>query len=243
MDDSSSLQGRVVLVTGAAGGLGSALVRDLSQHGAIVVGGDVDGERLEGMRAEFSSHPNVVLSHLDVTRAESIDDTVASVLARFDRLDVLINNAGIDVTRPVDELTVEEWDRIVAVNLRGPFLLSRSVLPVMRRQGSGHIVNTISTAALRAWPNASAYHATKWGLLGLTYALHTEARAHGIGVTALICGGMRTPFLLDRFPDIDVEALQEPASVAQAVRFVLMQPPGTVIPELMVLPTRETSWP
>lgn len=87
------------------------------------------------------------------------------------------------------------------------------------------------------------HHATKWGLLGLSHALHAELRPHGIKVSAVIAGGMRTPFLLDRFPDIDVSNLQDPANVAAAVRFVLLQPPETVIPEVMVLPMRETSWP
>ena len=100
-----------------------------------------------------------------------------------------------------------------------------------------------STAARRAWPNASAYHASKWGLMGLSHALHAELRAEGLKVSAVIAGGMRTPFLLDRFPDIDVDTLQDPANVARAVRFVLTQPAETVVPEIMVLPMRETSWP
>jgi short-subunit dehydrogenase len=113
----------------------------------------------------------------------------------------------------------------------------------MRRQGSGDIVNITSTAAKRAWPNASAYHASKWGLLGLSHALHAELRPHGIRVTAVVAGGMRTPFLLDRFPDLDPSALQDPADVAQAILGVLLLPRATVVPELTVLPVRETSWP
>ncbi|MDB5798796.1 MAG: family oxidoreductase, partial [Paucimonas sp.] len=95
----------------------------------------------------------------------------------------------------------------------------------------------------RAWPNASAYHASKWGVLGLSHAMHAELRPLGIKVTAVIAGGMRTPFLLDRFPDIDVETLQDPANVAAAVLSVLTLPRETVIPEIMVLPMRESSWP
>ena len=100
-----------------------------------------------------------------------------------------------------------------------------------------------STASKRAWPNASAYHATKWGLLGLSHALHAELRPLGIKVTAVIAGGMKTPFLLDRFPDIDVATLQDPANVARAVHFALSMPAESVIAEIMVLPMRETSWP
>jgi NAD(P)-dependent dehydrogenase (short-subunit alcohol dehydrogenase family) len=107
----------------------------------------------------------------------------------------------------------------------------------------GQNVYVPSTAAKRAWPNASAYHASKWGLLGLSHALHAELRPHGIRVTAVVAGGMRTPFLLDRFPDLDPTHLQDPASVAQAIRHALLLPRESVIAELTVLPMQETSWP
>jgi NAD(P)-dependent dehydrogenase (short-subunit alcohol dehydrogenase family) len=164
-------------------------------------------------------------------------------LSRHGSLDILVNNAGIDVTAAFDDLSMADFDRILAVNLRGPVLLSRLALPLMRRQRRGHIVNVASTAAKRAWPNASAYHASKWGLLGFSHALHAEARRYGVKVTAVIAGGMRTPFLLDRFPDLDPAVLQEPTRVADAIRYVVSLPDETVIPELTVLPMGETSWP
>jgi NAD(P)-dependent dehydrogenase (short-subunit alcohol dehydrogenase family) len=164
-------------------------------------------------------------------------------LERMGRLDILINNAGTDVTLPIDELSEEDWLRVIGTNLNGPFLLARRAAQHMRANGGGDIVNVASTAAKRAWPNASAYHASKWGLLGLSHALHAELRPQGIRVTAVIAGGMRTPFLLDRFPDIDPATLQEPANVARAIRQVLELPRETVVPELTVLPMRESSWP
>ncbi|MFM8322495.1 MAG: SDR family oxidoreductase, partial [Chloroflexota bacterium] len=180
---------------------------------------------------------------LDVSDAGQVEQTVQRVLDRYGRIDVLVNNAGTDKTVSIEELGVDEWERILRTNLTGPFLLSRAVLPVMKRQGSGYIINIVSTAAKRAWPNASAYHASKWGLLGFSHALHTEARPHGIKVTALLSGGMRTPFLLDRFPDLDPEVLQDPRNVAETVAFLLTTPAETVIPEMLVIPMRETSWP
>ncbi len=172
-----------------------------------------------------------------------VEEAIGRVQEDYGRLDVLVNNAGVDVTVPVSTLSVQDWDRVLAVNLRGPFLLSKHALRMMQAQGSGHIVNVVSTAAKRAWANASAYHASKWGLLGLSHALHVEARQHGVKVTAVVSGGMRTPFLLDRFPELDPGLLQDPANVAETIRFVLCQPGETVIPEVMVLPMRETSWP
>ena len=230
----SGLRGRVALVTGGAGGLGSEICRMLAAEGATAVVADVRGDQAESSADSL---------HLDVCSESSAEAAIRTVLDRHGRLDILVNNAGVDVTLPVEEISVVEWDRILGVNLRGPFVLARLAFPIMRRQRSGQIVNIVSTAAKRAWANASAYHASKWGLLGLSHALHVEGRALGIGVTAVIAGGMRTPFLFDRFPDLDPDLLQEPASVANAVRFVLSQPDGTVVPEVTVLPYRETSWP
>ena len=156
---------------------------------------------------------------------------------------MLVNNAGTDKTLPIDELTPAQWRRVIDTNLTGPFLLSRHAAAWMRKAGGGHIINVASTAAKRAWPNASAYHASKWGLLGLSHALHAELRPYNIKVTAVIAGGMRTPFLLDRFPDIDTGTLQEPHNVAHAIRSLLLMPEGSVVAEITVLPLQESSWP
>ncbi|HEX6992661.1 MAG TPA: SDR family oxidoreductase [Gammaproteobacteria bacterium] len=240
-----ALKGRVVLVTGGGSGLGAAVCRNLSEYGAAVIVSDVDESRAAAGADALRARGFAASSRrLDVRDEHDARDAIEAAVAEQGRLDAVVNNAGVDVTKSVLDLSVDEWDRVLAVNLRGPFVMSKLAFDVMRRQGQGgHIVNIVSTAARRAWANAAAYHASKWGLLGLSHALHVEGREHRIKVTALIAGGMRTPFLLDRFPDIDESVLQDPASVAAAVRFVLTQPEGTVIPELMVLPERETSWP
>lgn len=239
-----NLRGRVVLVTGAARGLGAALCRSLGEAGAVVVGIDVRSELLDAVARDLREAGATMDGiRADITDANEVGAALDDIVDRHGRLDVLINNAGIDLTVSVEELPVAEWQRILAVNLSAPFVLAKYALPIMKRQGRGHIVNVVSTAAKRAWANASAYHASKWGLLGLSHALHVEARPHNVKVTAVISGGLRTPFLTDRFPDIDLNVLQDPKNVADSVRFVLTQPDETVIPELMVLPMRETSWP
>jgi hypothetical protein len=133
--------------------------------------------------------------------------------------------------------------RRLGLDVDGAFYMAKAVVPGMMNRRNGHIVNIASTAAKRAWPNASAYQASKWGVLGLSHALHSELRSSNVKVRAVVPGGMRTPFLLDRFEDIDVSTLQDPQAVADTVRFVLCQPEGTVIPEVMVLPMQESSWP
>ena len=238
------LDGQVAIVTGAASGLGLETVRLLASHGARVVLADVNTERVQAWATELrEGGADAVALTVDVASPQSVGDGVASVLDDLGRIDVLINAAGVDVTASATDLTPEDWRRVLGVNLDGPFLVSRAVLPTMRKQGGGHIVNVASTAAKRAWANASAYHASKWGLLGLSHALHVEGREYGVKVTAVVAGGMRTPFLFDRFPDLDPELLQDPACVAETILFALCQPRDTVIPELTVLPMRETSWP
>lgn len=239
-----TLDGKIALVTGGAGGLGTEICKMLNREGAIVVVADIRGDRAGELAAELSgngSHAQPVA--LDICDEVQVKKTVEDIISAYGRLDVLVNNAAVDKTVSVEELEVEDWDRIMSTNLRGPFLLSKYSFPHMKEQGEGNIVNIVSTASKRAWPNAAGYHASKWGLLGLSHALHTEARPHGVKVTAVVAGGMRTPFLLDRFSDIDPNILQDPRNVAETVRFVLNQPPETVIPEIMVIPMRETSWP
>ncbi len=220
---------KIALVTGGGRGLGAALCRDLSDAGYDVIAADLKfGDKAAGRQMK-----------LDLAS----EGEIAKAMAGLDRLDVLVNNAGVDFTLPIEELSAAQWDAVMGVNLRAPFLLAKHASRLMRAQGGGHIINVASTAAKRTWPNASAYHASKWGLLGLSHALHAELRPHRIKVSAVVAGGMRTPFLLDRFPDIDPAILQDPANVAKTVRFLLTLPDESVIPEVMVIPMREGSWP
>ncbi len=238
------LENRLALVTGGASGLGAALCERLARAGAGVVVADLRLEPARETCARIRDQGGTAWAYAaDVGDRARVEAMVRDIGERHGALDIVVNNAGIDVTLPIDELDVGDFDRVLQTNLRGPFLLSKFAAAQMRERGSGHIVNIASTAAKRAWPNASAYHASKWGLLGLSYALHAELRPYGIKVTAVIAGGMRTPFLLDRFPDIDPAVLQEPADVADAIVGILSVGGCTVIPEVMILPMRETSWP
>jgi NAD(P)-dependent dehydrogenase (short-subunit alcohol dehydrogenase family) len=237
-----ALDGKAILITGGASGLGAALCDAMSAAGAHVMVADIDEDKAH--RAIVAMHATGARAiRCDVGDPADAERTVDATVAAFGKIDILINNAGTDMTRAIDELSFADWDRVIHTNLYGPFLLAKFAVPYMKRAGRGQIVNIASTAARRAWPNASAYHASKWGLLGMSNALHAELRPCNIKVTAVIAGGMRTPFLLDRFPDIDQTTLQEPARVAQTVKMVLQLPDETAIPEIMVLPMRETSWP
>jgi NAD(P)-dependent dehydrogenase (short-subunit alcohol dehydrogenase family) len=225
----SELRGQRALVTGGARGLGAAICRELAGSGMEVLSADI----------RPSSSPGISSLTLDIADEQA----VAKAIGGMDRLDVLVNNAGVDFTLPIEELSLNQWDQVMRVNLRAPFILAKHAARLMKAQGGGQIVNIASTAAKRAWPNASAYHASKWGLLGLSHALHAELRPHRIRVSAVVAGGMRTPFLLERFPDLDPGLLQDPVNVAKTVRYLLTLPEESVIPEVMVIPMRESSWP
>jgi NAD(P)-dependent dehydrogenase (short-subunit alcohol dehydrogenase family) len=239
-----ALRGKTAFITGAASGLGAALARSLAAAGADIVAADIRPAALEAIAPSLREHGvRVDAIGLDVADPAQARRAIEDTLDRMGRLDILVNNAGTDVTLPIDELSEDAWLRVIGTNLNGPFLLAKHAAAAMRLHNTGDIVNIASTAAKRAWPNASAYHASKWGLLGLSHALHAELRPHGIRVTAVVAGGMRTPFLLDRFPELDPALLQDPLDVAQAILGVLLLPRTSVVPELTVLPVRETSWP
>lgn len=241
---SDGFDGKVALVTGAGSGLGAAISDALAASGVHVAVADVREEAATRTAASVTERGGTAWPIvMDVSDGRQVERAFEELKARAGRLDILVNNAAIDYAEAVDEIDEESWLREIHVNLAGAFLTSRHALPLMKAQGGGNIVNITSTAARRAWANASAYHASKWGLLGFSHALHVEGRPHNVKVTAVISGGMRTPFLLDRFSDIDQSTLQDPRNVANTVLFVLEQPDDCVIPEIMVLPMRETSWP
>lgn len=236
-------QQRLALVTGAARGIGLGVAERLAGDGLNVVLVDLIDEVHGAARGLAAKGLAVEACVADIAREDAVRALVDDVLARHGRLDVLVNNAGTDKTLSIEELDQADFDRVIDVNLRAPFALAKAAFPHLQAKGRGAVINIVSTAAKRAWANASAYHASKWGLLGLSHAMHVEGRPLGIKVTALLAGGMRTPFILDRFPDTPLENLQDPRAVAETVRFLIEQPADTVIPELLVVPMRETSWP
>lgn len=242
--ETTMLKDKVVIITGAGQGLGEAIAKTLSKAGAIICACDIKEDQVASVAENLTKEGGTARPYvLDVRKEEDVASVVDKIRSEFGHIDVLVNNAGTDATLSIEDLSIADWDRVINVNLRGPFLLSKAVYSHMKEQGKGSIVNITSTAAKRTWTEASAYHASKWGLLGFSHALHAEGRRDGIKVTAVVSGGMRTPFILERFPDTDPNVLQDPMNVARTVEFVLTQPDETVIPEVMVLPMRETSWP
>lgn len=241
-------RGKVALITGAGSGLGEATARAFAEAGFGVVCCDVNAQAAERVAADLqqSDVPSLAIG-CDVGNARDVNRGVETAVERMGRLDVVVSCAAIDHTLSVHDMTIEQWDQVIAVNLRGPFLMAKAAWPHMERQGSGHIVNVASTAATRAWANAAAYHASKWGLVGFSRGLGVEGRQSGIRVTTIIPGGMRTHFF-DRFVDQgipmpDETNLQDPANVAQSILFAVRMPAESAVQEVIITPVTETSWP
>ena len=243
-----SLKDKVAIITGAGSGLGEATARAFARVGCAVACLDLRSEAAERVAAAINAEGGTALGlSCNVADADAVFGAVESAARRWGRIDIAVSCAATDHVRSVAEMTIEQWDQIIAVNLRGPFVVAKAVLPYMQRQQDGHIVNIASTAALRAWGNASAYHASKWGLVGFSRGLGVEGREHNIRVTTVIPGGMRTHFF-DRFPEQgipmpDERHLQDPANVAESILFTVCMPPQSVVQEIMVMPLTETSWP
>ncbi|NPV04584.1 MAG: SDR family oxidoreductase [Syntrophaceae bacterium] len=229
-----SFERRVAIVTGAGSprGIGRSIALALAEKGADVVVADLDLPGAETVAGEIRAlKRNAVAVRVDVTRQEDVAEMVRQALERFSRIDILVNNAGITQPIKVMDMTEADWDRIMAVNLKGTFLCSKAVLPVMVRQGYGRIVNMSSVSAKRGGGvfGGAHYSAAKAGILGFAKALAREVAAHGITVNSVapgliatdIRGGLESPERQKEMSrDIPVQRLGTPEEVAAAVVFL-----------------------
>lgn len=188
-----SLDGKVALVTGAASGIGRATVQRYVDAGASVVAADLAADAVGAVAGELGDR--VVGIGCDVADTASAGEAVATAVERFGRLDVLANIAGVLRFEHTHEMTDEEWDLVIGVNLTGTFKMTRAALPVMLGQGSGSILNTTSSAAFRASVWASAYGASKGGVLAFTRAIAVEYGRQGIRCNCVAPAGVKTPMI------------------------------------------------
>jgi NAD(P)-dependent dehydrogenase (short-subunit alcohol dehydrogenase family) len=191
-------EGRVVLVTGGGSGIGRAACLLFAEEGAEVVVADraaQAGKETLGLLGERGGKGMFV--PMDVADAAHVEAATGEVEGRYGRIDVLFNNAGVELSRTVHETTEEEWDRVFAVNLRGMYLACRRVLPGMIRRHSGSIVNVSSISGLLGWPSSAAYCASKGGVIQLTRQMAVDYAPHGIRVNCICPGTTQTP-MIDR---------------------------------------------
>lgn len=188
------LAGKVAIITGAGMGIGAETARVFAREGAKVIIADINAEAGESVAAEIrEGGGEAVYVPTDVTSDESVKHVVDMAVSRYGRLDVMFNNAGINFYKPTCDVSVEEWDRVMAVNLRGPFLGCKYALPVMARQGFGSVINASSNAGLVGRPNYGCYSASKGGVEILTKSLAIDYAKYKVRVNTIAPGSILTP--------------------------------------------------
>jgi 3-oxoacyl-[acyl-carrier protein] reductase len=196
-----------------------------------VVQGEIEG--FGGEAASFST---------DLSRESDIVALVRDTVERFGRLDIVVNNAGIGIFGPLEKTTAEEWDRIMAVNARAPFILCREALPYLKQQKLAFIINISSVVGIKGYVNQAAYSASKHALLGMTKALAREVQGDGIRVHAVCPGAVDTGLIGEARPDLDRSVLMQPDEIADIVLFLVTRRGNAVIDQIDVRRAASTPW-
>jgi NAD(P)-dependent dehydrogenase (short-subunit alcohol dehydrogenase family) len=246
----ADLRDQLAIVTGASSGLGEATAVRLAGLGArvaLLARSKADLDRVAARIGDAGGGASVLPT--DLADPAAVVATAERIVSDSGSPRVLINVAATDAPGPADGVSLEDWERVVRVNLTAPFLLSRAVLPHMRMAGGGTIVNVSSVAGRRGWANASAYCATKFGLTGLTQALAAEGAPHGIRVVILYPGAMAThwgawnPADRDQARQTAPEDALPPEDVADYIAWLVCAPAHLNVTEAVVVPIRERGWP
>jgi len=242
---SAGIEGKVVVITGASSGLGEAAARLLSAEGATLVLGARRGDRIRKLAAELGGDGRRALAvETDVTRREQVKSLVDSAVQAFGRIDVMINNAGLMPNSPIERLKIDDWDRMIDVNIKGVLYGIAAALPHMKRQKSGHIVNVSSVAGHKIRPGNAVYAATKHAVRVISEGLRMEVKPYHIRTTVISPGAVDTELVNSvTEPDVaeSVRRIYEVAipasSFARAVVFALSQPEEVDVNEILFRPT------
>ena len=246
MDD--RITGKIVVITGASSGLGEATARHLSAQGATVVLGARRTDRLQTLANELTARGGKVLTlATDVTKRNDVQALVDAAVQYFGRIDVMLYNAGLMQHSPLERLKVDEWDRMVDVNIKGVLYGIAAALPHMKRQKAGHIINVSSVAGHKVTPAGAVYAATKHAVRALSEGLRQEVKPYNIRTTIVSPGAVATE-LPNTITEADVSAgikqfyadYAIPAdSFARVVAFAISQPDEVDINEILFRPTRQ----
>lgn len=242
-----NIAGKVVLITGASSGLGAATARLLARHGAHLALGARRVARLEALAEELrGGGARAIVRAMDVTKHAEVKALADAAMAEFGRIDVIVNNAGLMPHSPLERLKIEDWDRMIDVNLKGVLYGIAAVLPHMKAQKSGHIINVSSVAGHKVRPGSAVYAATKHGVRVISEGLRQEVKPYNIRSTIISPGAVESE-LADSITEPDIEAavrkiyeIAVPAeSFANMVLFAMSQPDEVDINEILFRPTRQ----
>lgn len=241
-----NIENKVVVITGASSGLGEATARRLAKEGAKLVLGARRLDRLQSLAKELSL-PDGAVAQTDVIHREQVEALVARAANLYGRIDVMLNNAGLMPQSMLEKLKVDEWDRMIDVNIKGVLYGIAAALPRMIAQKSGHIINVSSVAGHKVGPGGAVYSATKHAVRALSEGLRQEVKAHNIRTTIISPGAVLTE-LASTITDPDVakrvnslyENVGIPAdSFARAVIYAMSQPDDVDINEILFRPTKQ----
>ncbi|HEY9864736.1 MAG TPA: SDR family oxidoreductase [Candidatus Obscuribacterales bacterium] len=228
------------LITGASSGIGRATALAFAKAGIDIALVSRQKERLEAVATEARNlGVEAQAFPLDLAKVEQVHAQIDSIVAAFGPVNILVNNAGMGYTGDLIETSLADWQKVIDLNLTSVFQCIKGVLPGMRDQGSGTIINIVSIAGLQAFPNWGAYCVSKFGLMALSKTLNMEERAHGIRVTALCPGSVNTPIWDSETvnADFDRSAMLTPEIVAESILYVALLPSVAVIEELTLMPS------
>lgn len=245
---SNNIDEKVIIITGASSGMGEAAARHLAAQGANVVLAARRSDRIDALAEAITKAGGKALAvATDVTSPVDMRKLAAAAMDAFGRIDVLINNAGIMPLSPIERLKIDEWNRMIDVNLKGVLYGIAAVLPHMQAQKSGHIINTASVAAYKVFPGSAVYSATKFAVRGLTEGLRQEVKPYNIRTTLISPGAVKTE-LLEQISDKDVQSANQDYvgrvgisadSYARVAAFAISQPEDVDINELVFRPTAQ----
>jgi NADP-dependent 3-hydroxy acid dehydrogenase YdfG len=244
----NNIEGKVVVITGASSGLGEATARMLSAQGALVALGARRAGRIQSLAGELNSSGGKALAvTTDVTHADQVKALVDAAAQAFGRIDVMINNAGLMPSSPLERLKIEDWDRMIDVNIKGVLYGIAAVLPYMKQQKSGHIINVSSVAGHKIRPGGTVYSATKHAVRVISEGLRLEVKPYNIRTTILSPGAVATelpgsitePDIAEGMQKFYAEVAIPADSFARMVAFAISQPEEVDINEILFRPTRQ----
>lgn len=233
------LAGKIALITGASRGIGRGIAEGFAREGAALILVARDLDRLRQIEEEMAAaRRNVIVIQADVTDEAQVQEAFAHTMRMFGRLDILVNNAGVFDGGPLEELSLETWEKVMAVNLRGPFLCAREALRIMKPQQTGRIINIGSISAQRVRPNAAPYNTTKAGLVGLTNSIALEGRPYGISCGCLHPGNVEVETLAEKRKLLN-EPVMQAIELAEAAITMAALPTHITMLEAIVLPVEQ----